>query len=46
MIDVVARKEDGKEINFQLQVRLDTPVEVEYYINGGILHTVLRNLAK
>ena len=29
-----------------LQVRLDTPVEVEYYRNGGILHTVLRNMAK
>jgi aconitate hydratase len=26
-------------------VRLDTPVEVEYYNNGGILQTVLRNLA-
>ena len=26
-------------------VRLDTPVEVEYYRNGGILQTVLRNLA-
>jgi len=25
---------------------LDTPVEVEYYRNGGILHTVLRQLAK
>ena len=46
MIDVIATKEDGNTINFQAQVRLDTPVEVEYYINGGILHTVLRNLAK
>ena len=26
--------------------RLDTPVEVEYYRNGGILHTVLRRLLK
>ncbi|TXT36404.1 MAG: hypothetical protein FD138_998, partial [Planctomycetota bacterium] len=24
----------------------DTPVEVKYYRNGGILHTVLRDLAK
>jgi aconitate hydratase len=24
--------------------RIDTPVEVEYYKNGGILHTVLRRL--
>ena len=44
MIDVIVTKEDGNTINFQAQVRLDTPVEVEYYINGGILHTVLRNL--
>jgi aconitate hydratase len=27
-------------------VRIDTPVEVDYYRNGGILHTVLRNFAK
>jgi len=46
MINVIAKKENGKEINFKVQVRLDTPVEVEYYINGGILHTVVRNLAK
>ena len=46
MIDVIATREDGNTINFQAQVRLDTPVEVEYYMNGGILHTVLRNLAK
>ena len=46
MIDVSATKEDGNAVNFQAQVRLDTPVEVEYYMNGGILHTVLRNLAK
>ena len=26
--------------------RLDTPVELEYYSNGGILHTVLRNFIK
>ncbi len=27
-------------------VRIDTPVEVEYYRNGGILQTVLRKLVK
>ena len=32
-------------MTFSGQVRLDTPVEVEYYRNGGILHTVLRQLA-
>ncbi|GAA5530378.1 aconitate hydratase AcnA [Herpetosiphon gulosus] len=37
---------DGSELSFQAVVRIDTPVEVEYYKNGGILHTVLRQLAK
>ncbi len=30
---------------FAVRCRIDTPVEVEYYRNGGILHTVLRKLA-
>ena len=46
IITIRAQKENGIEVNFQAQVRLDTPVEVEYYRNGGILHTVLRQLAK
>jgi len=33
-------------VDFLVDVRLDTPVEVEYYRNGGILHTVLRKLAQ
>jgi aconitate hydratase len=37
-------KADDKEIPVLL--RLDTPVEIEYYRNGGILHTVLRNFMK
>jgi len=32
-------------IEFRAQVRIDTPVELEYYRNGGILQTVLRKLA-
>jgi len=43
---ITATKLDGSQIEFDAQVRLDTPVEVEYYRNGGILHTVLRQLAK
>ncbi len=46
MLTVTATKPDGSVIEFEAQVRLDTPVEVEYYRNGGILHTVLRQLAK
>jgi len=44
-ISVKATKPDGTAIEFEAVVRLDTPVEVEYYRNGGILQTVLRNLA-
>ncbi|MEM8737102.1 MAG: aconitate hydratase AcnA [Planctomycetota bacterium] len=37
----------GREaITFDVLCRIDTPVEVDYYRNGGILHTVLRNMAK
>ena len=45
-ITVKAVKEDGTEIIFDTTCRIDTPVEVDYYRNGGILHTVLRNFLK
>jgi len=45
MMEVTATRQDGSMLTFHAQVRLDTPVEVEYYRNGGILHTVLRQLA-
>ena len=45
-ITVTATKLDNSEIKFEAVVRLDTPVEVEYYRNGGILPAVLRNLAE
>ena len=41
----VIAKNDGKEIRFKANVRVDTPKEWEYYNNGGILHYVLRQLA-
>ena len=44
-VEVTAKHENGKQTNFSAQIRLDTPVEVEYYRNGGILHTVVRKLA-
>ena len=34
------------EIRFPMTVRIDTPVELDYYRNGGILQTVLRKLMK
>lgn len=42
-LDVVATREDGSQVRFATIARLDTPVDVLYYKNGGILHTVLRN---
>ena len=39
-----ARRPDGSEIQFQVIARLNTVVEVNYLRNGGILHTVLRNM--
>jgi len=45
-ITVTATRSDGSQIKFDAVVRLDTPVEVEYYRNGGILPAVLRNLAE
>ena len=41
---VKATKPDGKVIEFKAVALLNTEVEVNYYRNGGILHTVLRNL--
>ncbi len=45
-VEVTARTNDGDEVHFVTTCRIDTPVEVEYYRNGGILHTVLRQMAK
>jgi aconitate hydratase len=45
-ITVTATKPDGKVTKFEASVRIDTPVELEYFRNGGILHTVLRKLLK
>lgn len=44
-VEVMAHKADGTMISFVCTCRIDTPVEVEYYRNGGILHKVLRQLA-
>jgi aconitate hydratase len=45
-VSVRARAEDGTTKEFTVVCRLDTPVEVNYYRNGGILHTVLRNMLR
>ena len=38
------RDKNGDEKRFQVLARLDTLIEVDYYCNGGILQTVLRNM--
>ena len=43
---VEAVKPDGSVVKFEVVTRLDTHLEVEYYRNGGILHTVLRHMAR
>ena len=45
-VTVTASREGGEPVEFEATVRLDTPNEVTYFINGGILQTVLRNLKK
>ena len=41
---VRARREDGTALEFTASIRIDTPQEVLYYLNGGILPYVLRQL--
>ena len=44
-LKITAAKRDGTKVDFEVTCRIDTPVEVDYYRNGGILHTVLRKIA-
>ncbi len=44
-VGVVASHPDGTTVSFATIARIDTPVEVDYYRNGGILHTVLKEMA-
>jgi aconitate hydratase len=43
-LTVVAENELGKKIEFQVIVRLDTHMDIDYYRNGGILQAVIRRL--
>ena len=45
-VRVIARADGGAEKSFEARVRIDTPKEQEYFVNGGILHYVLRQLAR
>ena len=43
-VDVVYA--DGAKVSFEAKVRIDTENELDYFHNGGILHYVLRELAR
>ena len=43
-VDVTARRDGSDDVTFEATVRIDTPNEVSYFQNGGILHRVLRDL--
>jgi aconitate hydratase len=45
-VTVQVERPGGGTSSFEAAARLDTPVEVNYYRNGGILHTVLRKMLK
>lgn len=45
-VTVTAKNDDGKEIEFKAIARLDSPIEVAYYQNEGILQYVLRQFLK
>jgi aconitate hydratase A / 2-methylisocitrate dehydratase len=43
-VEVTAHRAGGDDVPFEATVRIDTPNEVSYFQNGGILHRVLRDL--
>jgi len=45
-VKVDAEKENGDVVSFDTLCRIDTPVEIDYYRHGGILHYVLRQYHK
>jgi aconitate hydratase len=45
-VAVTATPPGGKPVSFPAKVRIDTPKEREYFRHGGILHYVLRQLAR
>jgi len=44
-VEVTLTRADGSSETFQTRCRIDTVNELEYFLNGGILHYVLRKLA-
>ena len=46
LLDVKAVQSDGKTIEFKVEARFDSDIEIEYYRNNGILQYVLREYLK
>jgi aconitate hydratase len=45
-VKVITENGRGEKITFNTICRIDTPVEIDYYRHGGILHYVLREYHK
>ena len=45
-VTVVIRRKDGRRDEVPLTLRIDTPIEIDYYRHGGILPYVLRHIAQ
>jgi aconitate hydratase len=45
-VRVTATPDGGEPVAFEARVRIDTPKERDYFVHGGILHYVLRQLAR
>ena len=43
-VTVTAKRDGAEDVTFEAKVRIDTPNELSYFQNGGILHRVLRHL--
>ena len=44
IVQVRGQRDDGSQVSFKAKVRIDTPIEVEYYRHGGVLQYVLRQI--
>jgi aconitate hydratase len=44
-VSVTAKKADGKSVSFKAKVRINTPMEWQYYEHGGVLQYMLRQMA-
>ena len=45
-LTVEVTRGSGETFRFHVIARVDSPIEIEYYRHGGILHYVLRGMMK